>query len=54
MALSTVFRNPLDVGGRMLTFTYLGLLWGLVSYNLPGNADSIYNRMLVRPKAIHL
>lgn len=40
-------RNPLDVGGRMLVFTYLGLLWGLVCFDLPGDASGIYARTMV-------
>jgi hypothetical protein len=42
-----VCRNPLDVGGRMLVFTYLGLLWGLVCFDLPADASSIYARSMV-------
>ncbi|KAF6257910.1 hypothetical protein COO60DRAFT_1701618 [Scenedesmus sp. NREL 46B-D3] len=40
-------RNPLDVGGRMLVFTYLGLLWGLVCFDLPADAAGIYARSMV-------
>ena len=32
----------------MMTFTYVALLSGLISWNLPGGADSIMNRISVR------
>jgi hypothetical protein len=32
----------------MMTFTYVSLLSGLISWNLPGGADSIMNRISVR------
>lgn len=41
-------RNPADMGGRMMTFTYVALLSGLVAWNLPGGADSIMSRVSVR------
>jgi hypothetical protein len=44
-------RNPLDVGGRMLVFTYLGLLWGLVCFDLPADASGIYSRSMVSTAA---
>jgi hypothetical protein len=31
----------------MLVFTYLGLLWGLVCFDLPADASSIYARSMV-------
>eukprot|EP00878_Enallax_costatus_P012559 GHUV01013117.1.p1 GENE.GHUV01013117.1~~GHUV01013117.1.p1 ORF type:complete len:585 (+),score=193.17 GHUV01013117.1:274-2028(+) len=40
-------RNPADVGGRMMTFTYVALVSGIVSWNLPGEASSMFNRMSV-------
>ncbi|KAF8072475.1 abcG12 [Scenedesmus sp. PABB004] len=39
--------NPADVGGRMMTFTYVALISGLVSWSLPGDANSIFQRMSV-------
>lgn len=44
----TACSNPLDMGGRLLVYTWLGLLWGIAEYTLPAGADSIHNRMLVR------
>lgn len=38
-------RNPADMGGRMMTFTYVALLSGLVAWNTPGGADSIMSRI---------
>jgi len=38
-------RNPADIGGRMMTFTYVALLSGLVAYNTSGGADSIMQRI---------
>jgi hypothetical protein len=40
-------RNPADMGGRMMTFTYVALLSGLVAWNIPGGADSIMTRISV-------
>lgn len=40
-------RNPADMGGRMMTFTYVSLLSGLVAWNTPGGADSIMSRISV-------
>lgn len=40
-------RNPADIGGRMMTFTYVSLLSGLVAWNMPGGADSIMSRISV-------
>lgn len=31
----------------MLTYAVLGLLWGLITYDLPGDASSIFSRMMV-------
>jgi hypothetical protein len=35
------------MGGRMMTFTYVSLLSGLVAFNTPGDADSIMSRISV-------
>lgn len=31
----------------MMTFTYVALISGIVSWNLPGEADSMFNRLSV-------
>lgn len=38
-------RNPADMGGRMLTFTYVAALSGLVAWSTYGTADSILQRL---------
>ncbi|CAD7703071.1 unnamed protein product [Ostreobium quekettii] len=38
-------RNPADVSLRMLTFTWVGALFGLVFYGLPQDASSLYPRL---------
>eukprot|EP00882_Tetradesmus_deserticola_P008255 GHRQ01008705.1.p1 GENE.GHRQ01008705.1~~GHRQ01008705.1.p1 ORF type:complete len:649 (+),score=233.14 GHRQ01008705.1:624-2570(+) len=40
-------RNPADVGGRMMTFTYVSAISGLVGWSLPGGADSMFQRLSV-------
>jgi hypothetical protein len=50
-ACCAVLRNPADMGGRMMTFTYVALLSGLVAWNTPGGADSIMSRISVRNTA---
>eukprot|EP00878_Enallax_costatus_P008135 GHUV01008507.1.p1 GENE.GHUV01008507.1~~GHUV01008507.1.p1 ORF type:complete len:595 (+),score=137.00 GHUV01008507.1:227-2011(+) len=40
-------RNPLNVAGRMMIFTYVGLIFGLVYYNMGGGASTIPVRMSV-------
>lgn len=46
-AIGVPCRNPADVGGRMMTFTYVALFSGIVSWGLPAGADSMFNRMSV-------
>jgi hypothetical protein len=36
----------------MLVFTYLGLLWGLVCFDLPADASGIYLRSMVSTAAL--
>eukprot|EP00879_Flechtneria_rotunda_P012451 GHRR01013002.1.p1 GENE.GHRR01013002.1~~GHRR01013002.1.p1 ORF type:complete len:725 (+),score=270.17 GHRR01013002.1:301-2175(+) len=38
-------RNPADVGGRMMTFTWVSFVSGLVGWSLPGGADGIFQRI---------
>jgi hypothetical protein len=40
-------RNPADVGGRMMTFTYVSAISGICAWSLPGGAESIFQRMSV-------
>jgi hypothetical protein len=40
-----VTRNPADVAGRLLTFTWVALLVGLIYYDLPMDAGSIRQRL---------
>jgi hypothetical protein len=40
-----VTRNPADVAGRLLTFTWVALLVGLIYYDLPTDAGSIRQRL---------
>jgi hypothetical protein len=43
--LLAVTRNPADVAGRLLTFTWVGLLTGVLFYALAGDASSIMSRL---------
>lgn len=43
--LLAVTRNPADVAGRILTFTWVGLLTGILFYNLPGDSSSLQRRL---------
>jgi hypothetical protein len=43
--LLAVTRNPADVAGRILTFTWVGILTGVLFYNLPGDASSLQRRL---------
>lgn len=43
--LLKVTRNPADVAGRMLTFTWIALMVGLIYYDLPTDASSIRQRL---------
>jgi hypothetical protein len=36
----------------MLVFTYLGLLWGLVCFDLPADASGIFARSMVSTAAL--
>jgi len=38
-------RNPADVGGRLMTFTYVAFLSGLVTWNTSGLAEGIFDRL---------
>lgn len=38
-------RNPSDVAGRMLVFTVVGILTGLITWNYPNTAETIQRRM---------
>lgn len=40
-----VTRNPADVAGRILTFTWVGLLTGVLFYSLSGTASSLMSRL---------
>jgi ATP-binding cassette subfamily G (WHITE) protein 2 len=40
-----ITRNPADVAGRMLTFTYVGLFIGLIFYSMADGAESVITRM---------
>ncbi|GMH36516.1 hypothetical protein BSKO_04384 [Bryopsis sp. KO-2023] len=40
-----VTRNPADVAGRMLTFTYVGAFIGIVFYNLPEGISSVQTKL---------
>jgi hypothetical protein len=40
-----VTRNPADVAGRLLTFTWVALLVGLIYYDMPTDAGSIRQRL---------
>lgn len=40
-------RNPADVGGRMMTFTYVAAISGICAWSLPGGASSMFQRMSV-------
>jgi hypothetical protein len=40
-----VTRNPADVAGRLITFTWVALLVGLIYYDLPTDAGSIRQRL---------
>lgn len=40
-------RNPADVGGRMMTFTYVSAISGICAWSLPGGAESMFQRMSV-------
>lgn len=44
-SLMNVTRNPADVAGRMLTFTYVGGFIGLVFYNLPADLSSVPTKL---------
>lgn len=44
-AVLTACRNPADMGGRMLTFTYVAVLSGLVAWSTIGTAESILQRL---------
>jgi hypothetical protein len=43
--LLAVTRNPADVAGRIMTFTWIGILTGILFYNLPGDATSLQRRL---------
>jgi hypothetical protein len=43
--LLSVTRNPADVAGRVLTFTWVGILTGVLFYDLPGDASSVQRRL---------
>lgn len=43
--LLSVTRNPADVAGRVLTFTWVGILTGVLFYDLPGDATSVQRRL---------
>jgi hypothetical protein len=47
LLLLLTHRNPADVAGRMLTFTYVALISGLIVFNLEGDAGSIWKRLEV-------
>lgn len=40
-----VTRNPADVAGRIMTFTWVAILTGILFYNLPGDATSLQRRL---------
>ncbi|KAF6258116.1 hypothetical protein COO60DRAFT_1520342 [Scenedesmus sp. NREL 46B-D3] len=40
-------RNPADVGGRMMTFTYVSAISGICSWSLTGGAESMFQRLSV-------
>ena len=43
--LLAVTRNPADVAGRMLTFSWVALLMGLLYFNMPLDASSLRGRL---------
>lgn len=43
--LLAITRNPADVAGRIMTFTWVGILTGILFYNLPGDASSLQRRL---------
>lgn len=45
--LLSVTRNPADVAGRCLIFTWLAVFVGLIFYNLPTTVDALRSRMNV-------
>lgn len=45
--LKSVTRNPADVAGRCLIFTWLAIFLGLIFYNLPPTVDALRARMNV-------
>ncbi|KAI8467922.1 MAG: hypothetical protein J3K34DRAFT_523385 [Monoraphidium minutum] len=45
--LLAVTRNPADVAGRMLIFTWISVLIGLIYYNLDGSLGSLRSRLNV-------
>lgn len=45
--LLSVTRNPADVAGRCLIFTWLAVFVGLIFYNLPASVDALRSRMNV-------
>jgi hypothetical protein len=45
--LLSVTRNPADVAGRCLIFTWLAVFVGLIFYNLPTSVDALRSRMNV-------
>lgn len=44
-AFLNITRNPADVAGRMLTFTYVGLFIGIIFYDLDDGSASIWTRL---------
>jgi len=42
-----MIRNPADVAGRMLTFSYVAAFSGLIAYGVPGGASSLLGRLFV-------
>lgn len=50
LASPVVRRNPLNVAGRALIFTYVGLFFGLIFFDMGGAASSIPVRMAVSLK----
>jgi hypothetical protein len=43
--LLAITRNPADVAGRMLTFSWVALLMGMLYYNMPPDARSLRGRL---------
>jgi len=43
----SVTRNPADIAGRCLIFTWLAIFVGLIFYNLPTSLDSTRSRLNV-------